>query len=161
MRTIRRYESRKLYDTEASCYISLEQIATRIREGEEIEVVDNVSGETVTSQTLAQIILDEGRSGRGRLSSEFFHDLVRVSGERISSGVDQVQRTAHRLMRASLERLAPIREARDEIVRLQERLDKLESALPKMQGSPPRAEKKVGDAATPRRASGGRKSQPS
>ena len=154
---IRRYESRKLYDTEESRYVSLEQIADQIRDGEEIEVVDNVSGDIVTSQTLAQIILDEGRSGRGRLSSEFFHDLVRSSGERISSGVDQVQRTANRLMRASLERLAPIREARDEINRLQERLDKLEAALPELKSPSPRARKKAAGSTASKRAPGANK----
>ena len=91
-RTIKRYESRKLYDSKESRYVSLQEIAAWIRDGQEIEVIDNATDEVVTGQTLAQIILDEGRSGRGRLSPELLHDLVRASGEKISSGVNQVQK---------------------------------------------------------------------
>jgi polyhydroxyalkanoate synthesis repressor PhaR len=132
MSTIRRYDSRKLYDPTASRYVSLDEIATRIRRGEEIEVVDNVSGENVTALTLMQIILDEGKSGRGRIPPEMLHDLVRVSGEKISNGVGQVQTTMNRLMRASLDRLAPIREAKRDIARLEERLRQLEGTLSKL-----------------------------
>ena len=132
MSTIRRYDSRKLYDPTASRYVSLDEIAARIRRGEEIEVVDNVSGENVTALTLLQIILDEGKSGRGRIPSEMLHDLVRVSGEKISNGASQVQTTVNRLMRASLDRLAPIREAKRDIARLEERLRQLEGTLSKL-----------------------------
>ena len=132
MSTIRRYDSRKLYDPTASRYVSLDEIAARIRRGEEIEVLDNASGENVTALTLMQIILDEGKSGRGRIPSEMLHDLVRVSGEKISNGVGQVQTTMNRLMRASLDRLAPIREAKRDIARLEERLRQLEGTLSKL-----------------------------
>ena len=136
MSTIRRYDSRKLYDPTASRYVSLDEIAARIRRGEEIEVVDNVSGENVTALTLMQIILDEGKSGRGRIPSEMLHDLVRVSGEKISNGASQVQTTVTRLMRASLDRLAPIREAKRDIARLEERLRQLEGTLSKLDKLP-------------------------
>jgi len=132
MATIRRYDSRKLYDPTASRYVSLEEIAARIRRGEEIEVLDNATGENVTAPTLMQIILDEGKSGRGRLPSEVLHDLVRVSGEKVTTGVGQVQTTMNKLMRASLDRLAPIREARRDIARLEERLRQLEGTLSKL-----------------------------
>src|SRR5688500_10509061 len=108
MGTIRRYDSRKLYDPTASRYVSLAEIAQRIRGGEEIEFLDNATGENVTAPTLMQIILEEGKSGRGRLPAEVLHDLVRVSGEKLSTGVGQVPGTMNKLMRASLDRLAPI-----------------------------------------------------
>jgi polyhydroxyalkanoate synthesis repressor PhaR len=132
MATIRRYDSRKLYDPTARRYVSLEEIAARIRGGEEVEVLDNVTGENVTASTLMQIILEEGRSGRSRLPSEMLHDLVRVSGEKVSTGVGQVQTTMNRLMRHSLDRLAPIREAKRDIARLEERLRQLEGTLSKL-----------------------------
>ena len=128
-RTIKRYESRKLYDSKESRYVSLQEIAAWIRDGQEIEVIDNASDEVVTGQTLAQIILDEGRSGRGRLSPELLHDLVRASGEKISSGVNQVQKGLHRLVQASFDRLGPVKEARNEMSALRERLDTLEKTL--------------------------------
>ena len=125
-RTIKRYESRKLYDSAESRYVSLQEVAAWIRDGQEIEVIDNATDEVVTSQTLAQIILDEGRSGRGRLSPELLHDLVRASGEKISNGVTQVQKGLHRLVRASFDRLGPVKEARAEMRALRQRLDLLE-----------------------------------
>ncbi len=64
IRLIKRYESRKLYDTEESRYVSLEEIAGWVRQGQEVQVVDNATGADVTSQTLTQIILDEGRRAR-------------------------------------------------------------------------------------------------
>ncbi len=137
MSTIRRYDSRKLYDPTASRYVSLEEIAARIRGGEEVEVLDNATGENVTAATLMQIILEEGKSGRGRLPSEVLHDLVRVSGEKISTGAGQVQTTMNNLMRASLDRLAPIREAKRDIARLEERLRQLEGTLSKLDKKPP------------------------
>lgn len=129
MRTIRRYESRKLYDPEESRYVSLHDLAAWIREGQEVRVIDNGSGEDVTGSTLAQIILEEGRSGRGRVPSEVLHDLVRASGERLSNGVRDVQESVNRLVRTSIERLAPIKEAREEIAELRERLSRLEAVL--------------------------------
>ena len=136
MSTIRRYDSRKLYDPTASRYVSLEEIAARIRAGEEVEVLDNATGENVTAATLMQIIVEEGKSGRGRLPAEVLHDLVRVSGEKISTGAGQVQTTMNKLMRASLDRLAPIREARRDIARLEERLRQLEGTLSKLDKLP-------------------------
>jgi polyhydroxyalkanoate synthesis repressor PhaR len=159
MSTIRRYDSRKLYDPTASRYVSLEEIAARIRAGEEVEVLDNATGENVTAATLMQIILEEGKSGRGRLPSEVLHDLVRVSGEKISSGAGQVQTTMNKLMRASLDRLAPIREARRDIARLEERLRQLEGTLSKLDKKPVLDKKTAAPydkkAAQPRKGSGG------
>ena len=63
IRLIKRYESRKLYDTEESRYVSLDEISTWIRAGQEVRVMDNATNNDVTSQTLTQIILEEGRKG--------------------------------------------------------------------------------------------------
>src|SRR3982750_502808 len=63
IRLIKRYESRKLYDTEESRYVSLDEISGWIRQGQEVRVQDNATNNDVTSQTLTQIILDEGRKG--------------------------------------------------------------------------------------------------
>src|SRR6185503_17510633 len=165
MATIRRYDSRKLYDPTASRYVSLEEIAARIRRGEEIEVLDNATGENVTAATLMQIILEEGKSGRGRLPSEVLHDLVRVSGEKISTGAGQVQTTMNNLMRASLDRLAPIREAKRDIARLEERLRQLEGTLSKLDHKrplkPPAARRRTPGSGTGRPRSSPRAGKPS
>ena len=125
IRLIKRYGSRKLYDTEESRYVSLEEISSWIREGQEVKVVDNASGSDVTSQTLTQIILDEGRRGTSFLPSELLHELVRLGEKAMESGVEQMQR----LVQASVDKLAPVRRAREEMSRLRGQLERLESSL--------------------------------
>jgi polyhydroxyalkanoate synthesis repressor PhaR len=122
VRLIKRYESRKLYDTEESRYVSLDEIAEWVREGQEIRVVDNANSEDVTAQTLAQIILGEGRDG-------VMHDLVRFGEKALTTGVEQVQQGVDRVVRASIDKLGPVRQAREEMKRLRSRLEELETSL--------------------------------
>src|SRR5215213_476449 len=102
IRLIKRYESRKLYDTEESRYVSLEEIATWVRQGQEVKVVDNASGADVSSQTLTQIILDEGRKGTAFLPSELLHELVRLGERAVHNGMEQMQHGVDRLVQASI-----------------------------------------------------------
>ena len=129
IRLIKRYESRKLYDTEESKYVSLDEIASWVRSGQEIKVVDNASSDDVTAQTLAQIILDEGRNGRSMVPTEALRDLIRFGEKTISNSVEHVQEGMDRMVRASIDRLAPVREAREEMNRLRTRLEELEESL--------------------------------
>ena len=92
---IKRYSNRKLYDTQESRYVTLEDIEEMIRAGREISVVDATSGEDLTSVTLTQIILENERNRRANLPSAFLHQLIK-HGE---AWQDFVQRT----MRSSLE----------------------------------------------------------
>jgi polyhydroxyalkanoate synthesis repressor PhaR len=73
---IKRYANRKLYDQGRSRYVTLEELEEFIRQGRAIRVVDAVSGEDLTSQTLAQIILDTARGGRSALPIAFLHQLI-------------------------------------------------------------------------------------
>ena len=143
VRLIKRYESRKLYDTEESRYVSLDEVADWIREGQEVRVVDNASGSEVTAQTLTQIILDEGRRGTSLLPAELLHDLVRVGQTAVESGVEQMQTKVDRFVQASIDRLGPVRRAREEMGRLRSRLEELESSLTRLEtetGGPTAAE---------------------
>lgn len=135
IRLIKRYESRKLYDTEESKYVSLDEIALWVRSGQEIKVVDNASSDDVTAQTLAQIILDEGRNGRSMIPTEALRDLIRFGEQAISSGVEQVQEGMDRMVRASIDRFGPVREAREEMNRLKTRLEELEDSLADLETS--------------------------
>ena len=92
---IKRYSNRKLYDTQESRYVTLEEIEEMIRAGREISVVDATSGDDLTSVTLTQIILENERNRRANLPSAFLHQLIK-HGE---AWQDFVQRT----MRSSLE----------------------------------------------------------
>jgi polyhydroxyalkanoate synthesis repressor PhaR len=74
---IKRYSNRKLYDTQESRYVTLEELEELIRAGKEISVVDVSTGEDLTSVTLAQIILENERSHRATLPTAFLHQLIK------------------------------------------------------------------------------------
>ncbi len=74
---IKRYSNRKLYDTQESRYVTLEELEELIRAGKEISVVDVSTGEDLTSVTLAQIILENERSRRAALPTAFLHQLIK------------------------------------------------------------------------------------
>ncbi len=81
MRIVKRYPNRKLYDTEAKAYITLEGIAELIRAGADIQVVDHETGEDLTTVTLSQIILEqEKRQGTG-LPKQVLTSLIRTGGD--------------------------------------------------------------------------------
>jgi polyhydroxyalkanoate synthesis repressor PhaR len=136
IRLIKRYESRKLYDTEESRYVSLEDIASWIREGQDVRVVDNATAADVTSQTLTQIIVEEGRKGGEPLPSELLHDLVRLGERTVTSGIEQVQSRVGRLVHGTIDRLSPVRQAREEMNVLRNRLEQLEASLSELETPP-------------------------
>jgi polyhydroxyalkanoate synthesis repressor PhaR len=153
VRTIKRYGSRKLYDIQESRYVSLAELAGWIREGQEIRVIENTDGSDVTTQTLIHIISKEGRRGRGFLPSELLHNLIRFGERTVTTGVERVQSGVDSVMRRSLDRLEPVREARGEITRLKERLATLERSIAELEatrdtGTPPKRRK--GAARTPK-----------
>jgi polyhydroxyalkanoate synthesis repressor PhaR len=74
---IKRYSNRKLYDTQESRYVTLEELEELIRAGKEISVVDVSTGEDLTSVTLAQIILENERNHRAALPTAFLHQLIK------------------------------------------------------------------------------------
>ncbi|MCL4836812.1 MAG: hypothetical protein KJ058_02450 [Thermoanaerobaculia bacterium] len=136
IRLIKRYESRKLYDTEESRYVALDELAEWIRTGQDVRVIDNASSADVTAQTLTQIILDEGRRGTVALPTDLLHDLVRFGRQAVHTGVEQVQSGVDRILQRSLDTLGPVRRARGEMDRLRARLEQLESSLAELEAGP-------------------------
>lgn len=134
-RLIKRYGSRKLYDTEESRYVSLEELAGWIREGQQLQVVDNKSGDDATAAILTQIISEEGRKGKSILSTGFLHDLIRVGEKTLKVGEEAVGKAkagASDIVHRSIEKLkpnTPVGDMRNEMSRLRERLDALEASL--------------------------------
>jgi polyhydroxyalkanoate synthesis repressor PhaR len=88
-RVIKRYRNRKLYDTVDSCYVTLEDIAELIREGEEVKIIENNTSEDITSITLAQIILEEEKRKKDVLPLGTFIHLIRSGGETIRDFVQK------------------------------------------------------------------------
>jgi polyhydroxyalkanoate synthesis repressor PhaR len=74
---IKRYASRRLYNTETSDYVTLEDIAGFIRDGREVQIVDLKSGDDLTRQYLLQIIAEHESRGESVLPVEVLNDLVR------------------------------------------------------------------------------------
>ncbi len=129
IRLIKRYGSRKLYDTEESRYVSLEEIGDWVRRGQQVKVVDNTAGDDVTAQTLALVIVEEGRRGSSFFTSDLLHDLIRRGEHVLSTSVEQLQTGVDRALRASLDRIPPLRQVREETAQLRERLEALEASL--------------------------------
>ena len=74
---IKRYASRRLYNTETSDYVTLEDIAGFIRAGREVQIIDLKSGDDLTRQYLLQIIADHESRGENVLPVNVLNDLVR------------------------------------------------------------------------------------
>lgn len=80
MPVIKRYPNRKLYDTKAKRYITLGGIAKLIRQGEEVQVLDHVTGEDLTTLTLTQIILEQEKTRGGFVPQAVLTGLIRSGG---------------------------------------------------------------------------------
>ena len=76
---IRKYSDRRLYDTSASRYVKLEDIARMVREGIDVRVVDARSGKDLTHVVLTQIIVEDAREREIALPLQLLTQLVRAS----------------------------------------------------------------------------------
>ncbi|MCX7564876.1 polyhydroxyalkanoate synthesis repressor PhaR [Sulfitobacter sp. F26169L] len=74
---IKRYASRRLYNTETSDYVTLEDIAGFIRDGREVQIIDLKTGDDLTRQYLLQIIAEHESRGESVLPVDVLNDLVR------------------------------------------------------------------------------------
>ncbi len=144
VRQVKRYGggSRKLYDAEESRYVSLGEVAGWVREGQEVQVLDSGSGEDVTRQVLAQIILDGEKQGKSLLSVDLFHDVIRRGEAALHARVEQLQEGVDRLVKASVDHLPPVRGARDEMEALREGIAELEQALQELEPPAPKRKSK-------------------
>ena len=79
---IKKYPNRRLYDTSASRYINLEDIATFVRQGRDLQVLDAQTGEDLTRVTLTQIIMEDAKQQPTGLPVELLRQLI-VSSDRM------------------------------------------------------------------------------
>ncbi len=89
-RIIKRYANRKLYDTEDSHYVGLQDILGFVREGEDVEVVDSRTGEDLTSVTLAQAMAEEEKTEGSKLPLDVLKDLIK----RGSDSLEEMRRVS-------------------------------------------------------------------
>lgn len=80
-RVIKKYPNRRLYDTEISSYITIEDVRQLIVDGEEFEVRDARSGDDLTRQVLLQIISEHEQDGEPVLSTQLLSQIIRFYGD--------------------------------------------------------------------------------
>jgi polyhydroxyalkanoate synthesis repressor PhaR len=98
---IKRYASRRLYNTETSDYVTLEDIAGFIREGREVQIVDLKSGDDLTRQYLLQIVAEHESKGESVLPVDVLTDLVRSYATGMQSIVPQFLASSFEMLRDS------------------------------------------------------------
>jgi len=103
---IKRYASRRLYNTESSDYVTLDDVAGFIRAGRDVRIVDLKSGDDLTRQYLLQIIAEHESRGENVLPINVLTDLVR-------SYTSQMQSVAPQFLAMSLEAL---RDGQDKMI---------------------------------------------
>jgi polyhydroxyalkanoate synthesis repressor PhaR len=90
-RIIKRYANRKLYDTEHSRYVTLDQISEMIRNGDDVKIVDNKTKEDLTTVTLAQIIFEEEKKQRSFLPLAAMRNIIQSGGAWFAEAQRRVQ----------------------------------------------------------------------
>jgi polyhydroxyalkanoate synthesis repressor PhaR len=80
-RLIKKYPNRRLYDTERSCYITIDDVRKLVLDGEDIKVVDDQSGEDVTRSVLIQIIIEHESGSRATFTTDMLARFIRLSND--------------------------------------------------------------------------------
>ena len=97
--TIKKYANRRLYNTGTSSYVTLEDLASMVKAGQDFVVYDAKTGEDITRSVLAQIIFEqENKEGQNLLPINFLRQLIRFYG-------DSMQMLVPRYLEASIESL--------------------------------------------------------
>jgi len=92
MPLIKRYSNRKLYNSETSQYVTLNDIAEMIRLGEDVHVIDYDTGADLTTVTLAQVIFEQEKKIGGLLPQVIFSRLIRA-GDSMLGGLSEAIHT--------------------------------------------------------------------
>ena len=110
---IKKYANRRLYNTGASAYVTLDHLAELVRKGTDFVVYDAKSGDDITRQVLTQIIFDEETRGQNLLPIQFLRQLIKMYGDQMQAIM------APAYLEASLDAFARQQEAfRDQFTKL-------------------------------------------
>jgi polyhydroxyalkanoate synthesis repressor PhaR len=83
--TIKKYANRRLYNTGTSTYVTLEDLAVMVKDGEEFTVVDAKSGDDITRSVLTQIMFEQEGKGINLLPITFLRQLISFYGDSMQS----------------------------------------------------------------------------
>ena len=78
VKVIKRYQNRKLYDTNQSCYVTLDEIAQMIKNGDDLRVIDNKSKLDITAITLTQLLYESERKAKNAVPVEMLKEIIRA-----------------------------------------------------------------------------------
>jgi polyhydroxyalkanoate synthesis repressor PhaR len=107
VRVIKKYPNRRLYDTEISSYITIEDVRQLIVDGEDFEVRDAKSGDDLTRQVLLQIIAEHEQDGQPMLSTQLLSQIIRFYGDSLQGFMGNY---LERSMQAFLEQQQQLRQ---------------------------------------------------
>ena len=82
---VKKYANRRLYNTESSSYVTLEDLAGMVRQGRDFVVYDAKSGDDITRSVLTQIIVEEESKGRNLLPEGFLRHLIGFYGDSLQT----------------------------------------------------------------------------
>ncbi|MBX2810697.1 MAG: polyhydroxyalkanoate synthesis regulator DNA-binding domain-containing protein [Myxococcales bacterium] len=88
-RIVKRYSNRKLYDTTRSKYVTLDEIARMVRNGEDVRIIDNESKEDLTSVTLTQIIYEQEKAAR-RMPLGILRGIIQTRGGTLNDWLESI-----------------------------------------------------------------------
>lgn len=91
-RLIKRYANRKMYDTQASRYVTLDAVADLVRAGDELRIVENDTGDDLTALMFAQIIFEEEKRKNGLLELPVLRWIIQRGGATVQEILDGVDR---------------------------------------------------------------------
>lgn len=105
-RVIKRYANRKLYDTRASRYVTLQQIAEYVKTGEDVQIIDNTTKEDLTRVTLAQILYERERQREPEERRDrSLREMIREGRERLLESL--MESPVAKLVQRAEEQAAP------------------------------------------------------
>ncbi len=102
---IKKYANRRLYDTETSMYITLEDLCTRVKDGREFVVLDAKTGQDLTRQVLTQIIFDQETKGFALLPTSFLRDAIRFYDHKMNNVLQQYLSASMKTFMSNQERV--------------------------------------------------------
>lgn len=113
VKIIKRYQNRKLYDTQQSCYVTLDDIAKMIRANEEVVVIDNKTKSDITAATLTQIIFEAEKKASQYAPLFTLREIIQHGNGSISAYLaklgafpaDYIEKQAQAQAQAALEKL--------------------------------------------------------
>ncbi len=141
MRVIKRYSNRKLYDTKDSRYVTLQQIGEMVREGEDVQIIDNKTKEDKTEATLALILSEDLKNKPKSVPLGTLRTLIQERGDRLLSTLrtgplgrlipkadEEPEADEAPRPRTLLDELRDIRALREEVESLRLRVEALEKS---------------------------------